>query len=232
LLGPTFTMRPVPTPATAMPWRPAIRPSIVDRAAGCLHPHLGHLPIDRMRMVHNAAMFIPAARASGDSVQRDAAVKQEQLITINRAAFVESDSGKRPKALMWTDEHVSAWRESRPAPGGRDGTRWGAADSPAKPSPTSHGATTPATALAGPAIRADSGAQPFRRLVPAWRRRLLRVVRVLGTAGRARAHRVGEQRLERGAGPDESPARPCQEASSWSSQMALVNEVGDLGPHC
>ena len=112
-----------------------------------LRPHLGHLPIDRMRVVHIAAMFdaidadnefIRAARASGDAEQRAAvkgrrvvspatkqriratlraalnrAIKQEQLITVNHAAFVELESGKRPKAKMWTDEHVAAWRENR-----------------------------------------------------------------------------------------------------------------------
>jgi integrase len=82
--------------------------------------------------------FIRAARLSGDTAQRAAvngrrivgaatkqriratlrsalnrAIKQEQLITVNHAAFVELDSGKRPKALMWTDEHVAAWRENR-----------------------------------------------------------------------------------------------------------------------
>jgi hypothetical protein len=112
-----------------------------------LRPHLGHLPIDRLRVVHIGAMFdaidannefIRAARASGDAKQRAAvkgrrvvgaatkqriratlrsalnrAITQEQLITVNHASFVELDSGKRPKAVIWTDEHVAAWRENR-----------------------------------------------------------------------------------------------------------------------
>jgi len=112
-----------------------------------LKPHLGHLPIDRLRVVHIAAMFdaidadnefIRAARASGDPQQRAAvkgrrivgpatkqriratlraalnrAIKQEQVITVNHATFVELESGKRPKAKMWTDEHVAAWRDNR-----------------------------------------------------------------------------------------------------------------------
>jgi integrase len=112
-----------------------------------LRPHLGHLPIDRLRVVHISAMFdaldaenefIRAARASGDAKQRAAvkgrriigaatkqriratlrsalnqAIKQEGVITVNPAAFVELDSGKRPKAVMWTDEHVAAWTENR-----------------------------------------------------------------------------------------------------------------------
>nr|WP_213456581.1 hypothetical protein [Micromonospora sp. NBRC 107566] len=112
-----------------------------------LKPHLGHLPIDRLRVVHIAAMFdaidadnefIRAAWACADAEQRAAvkgrrivsaatkqriratlraalnrAIKQEQLITVNHAAFVELESGKRPKAMVWTEEHVAAWRENR-----------------------------------------------------------------------------------------------------------------------
>lgn len=33
-----------------------------------------------------------------------------QMITFNAAAHVELDSGKRPKAKLWTDEHVARWR--------------------------------------------------------------------------------------------------------------------------
>jgi integrase len=112
-----------------------------------LRPHLGHVPIDRLRAVHISAMFdaidadneyIRAARASGDAKQRAAvkgrrilgnatkqriratlrsalnrAIKQEGLITVNHATHVELESGKRPKAVMWTDEHVAAWQENR-----------------------------------------------------------------------------------------------------------------------
>ena len=41
------------------------------------------------------------------------AIKQEQLITVNLAKFVELDSGRRPKAVMWTDEYAAAWKENR-----------------------------------------------------------------------------------------------------------------------
>ncbi len=112
-----------------------------------LRPHLGHLPLDRLRAVHISAMFdaidadnefIRAARASGDPAQRAAvkgrrsvsaaskqriratmraalnrAIRQEQLITANPATFVELDSGRPPKAVVWTDEHVAVWRENR-----------------------------------------------------------------------------------------------------------------------
>jgi integrase len=82
--------------------------------------------------------FIRNARSSGDPAQRRSvkgrrvvgaatkqriratlrtalsqAIKQEQLISVNPAKFVELDSGKRPKAVMWTEEHVAAWKENR-----------------------------------------------------------------------------------------------------------------------
>ncbi|TDC85920.1 hypothetical protein E1193_01030 [Micromonospora sp. KC606] len=112
-----------------------------------LRPHLGHLPLDRLRGVHISAMFdaidadnefIRAARRSGDPDQRakvkgrrivgpatkqriratlrsalSKAIKAERLISVNPAAFVELESGKRPKARMWTDANVAAWRENR-----------------------------------------------------------------------------------------------------------------------
>jgi len=113
-----------------------------------LRPHLGNIPIDRLRVVHISTMFdaidadnefILNARTSGDLVQRRAvkgrrivgsatkqriratlrsalttAIKQEQVITVNHAKYVElEDSGKPPKALMWTDEYVEAWKENR-----------------------------------------------------------------------------------------------------------------------
>lgn len=41
-----------------------------------------------------------------------------QLITFNAAKHVELESGKRPKALLWTDERVRRWRETgqKPSP--------------------------------------------------------------------------------------------------------------------
>ncbi|MCZ4099876.1 site-specific integrase [Streptomyces sp. H39-C1] len=47
----------------------------------------------------------------------NAAIKR-QLITFNPAAHVELESGKRPKAVLWTDQHVARWRETgeKPSP--------------------------------------------------------------------------------------------------------------------
>lgn len=43
---------------------------------------------------------------------------RRQLITFNPASFVELESGKRPKAVLWSDQHVARWRETgeRPSP--------------------------------------------------------------------------------------------------------------------
>ncbi|MFD0393283.1 hypothetical protein ACFQ3Z_15730 [Streptomyces nogalater] len=47
----------------------------------------------------------------------NAAIRQ-QLITFNAAEWVELESGKRPKAKLWTDQHVEHWRRTgeRPSP--------------------------------------------------------------------------------------------------------------------
>ncbi|BCK70251.1 hypothetical protein Srufu_042040 [Streptomyces libani subsp. rufus] len=46
----------------------------------------------------------------------NAAIAQ-QLITFNPAAYVELESGKRPKPLLWTEERVRRWRETDEIPG-------------------------------------------------------------------------------------------------------------------
>ncbi|KOG73521.1 integrase [Streptomyces antibioticus] len=47
----------------------------------------------------------------------NAAIRR-QLITFNPAAHVELASGKRPKAVLWTDQHVAHWRKTgvKPSP--------------------------------------------------------------------------------------------------------------------
>ncbi|MFH0243618.1 tyrosine recombinase XerC [Streptomyces sp. HK10] len=41
-----------------------------------------------------------------------------QLITFNPAAHVEMESGRRPKAVLWTEEHVARWQQTgeKPSP--------------------------------------------------------------------------------------------------------------------
>ncbi|MER7799030.1 site-specific integrase [Streptomyces parvulus] len=45
----------------------------------------------------------------------NAAIRR-QLITFNPAAHVELSSGKRPKAVLWTDQHVAHWRKTGARP--------------------------------------------------------------------------------------------------------------------
>lgn len=41
---------------------------------------------------------------------------KRQLITFNPAAHVELASGKRPKAVLWTDQHIAHWRKTGEKP--------------------------------------------------------------------------------------------------------------------
>lgn len=41
---------------------------------------------------------------------------RRQLITFNPAQWVELDSGKRPKAVLWTEQHVEHWRKTGAKP--------------------------------------------------------------------------------------------------------------------
>ncbi|WP_372407557.1 tyrosine recombinase XerC [Streptomyces luteireticuli] len=56
----------------------------------------------------------PATRQSIRRTLRAAlnAAITQQLITFNPATHVELEPGKRPKALLWTDERVRRWRET------------------------------------------------------------------------------------------------------------------------
>ncbi|MGW2044680.1 site-specific integrase [Streptomyces sp. NPDC001858] len=47
----------------------------------------------------------------------NAAIKR-QLITFNPASHLELASGKRPKAVLWTDQHVEHWRKTGEKPSG------------------------------------------------------------------------------------------------------------------
>ncbi len=114
-----------------------------------LIPHLGEIPLDKLRVGHISSMFdaidaenerLAIVRATGTAAEQEAvrgrnhigvatqhriratlrsaltsAIKQSngQLIMFNPAAYVELPSGKRPKALVWTDERVAAWRANR-----------------------------------------------------------------------------------------------------------------------
>lgn len=117
-----------------------------------LIPHLGHIPIDQLRIGHIQAMFdaitdrntrIDLARQSDDPQLRASvkgtrivspatmhriratlrkalndAIRAHRLIDFNPAAHIELPSGKRPKAKIWTNPAVTAWRSTgeRPSP--------------------------------------------------------------------------------------------------------------------
>jgi len=98
-----------------------------------LTPHLGTIPLHKLRARHIAAMF-DAVAANADrgrdvgpaSQQRifgtlrsalNAAVKRGKLVT-NPCAHVDLNSAPRPKALVWTDRRIEAWQATgrRPSP--------------------------------------------------------------------------------------------------------------------
>ena len=79
-------------------------------------PHLGHLRLDELRVSHVADMLaeVPGSDATRQRVRASlrAALNdaiREGLITVNAAALVKLPSGKRPKALVWTNERVEKW---------------------------------------------------------------------------------------------------------------------------
>ncbi|QXE39394.1 site-specific integrase [Streptomyces sp. GMY02] len=71
------------------------------------------------------AAMPPYRRITGPATQQriratlraalNAAIAQ-QLLTFNPAAHVELESGKRPKAVLWSAEHVERWRETGEKP--------------------------------------------------------------------------------------------------------------------
>ncbi|MFF1417440.1 tyrosine-type recombinase/integrase [Streptomyces sp. NPDC058280] len=57
-------------------------------------------------------------RATLRAALNDAIAQQRFGITFNPAAHVQLDVGKRPKGVLWTDEHVARWEETgeKPSP--------------------------------------------------------------------------------------------------------------------
>lgn len=84
-----------------------------------LAPHLGHLQLSDLRVEHieDCLAEVPGKDANRQRVRATLssaltkAVK-ERLIMFNPARLVEIDPGQRPKALVWTDERVTRWREA------------------------------------------------------------------------------------------------------------------------
>lgn len=83
---------------------------------GYLVPLLGHHRLDELRVAHiaDALAEVPVApatrqriRATLRSALNDAC--REGMLVVNPAALVKLPSGKRPKALVWTDERVARY---------------------------------------------------------------------------------------------------------------------------
>ena len=81
-----------------------------------LVPPLGQLRLDELRVGH-VAEAIAAVEGTDATRQRVRATLRsalndairEGLIVVNAAALVRLPAGKRPKALVWTDERVVRW---------------------------------------------------------------------------------------------------------------------------
>jgi integrase len=81
-----------------------------------LVPPLGHLRLVEVRVGH-VAEAIGAVEGTGATRQRVRATLRsalndairEGLIVVSAAALVRLPAGKRPKALVWTDERVQRW---------------------------------------------------------------------------------------------------------------------------
>ena len=82
-------------------------------------PALGHLRLDELRVALVAEMLaeVPFSdatrqrvRATLRSALNDAV--REGLLMVNPAALVKLPTGKRPKALVWTDERVERWQRA------------------------------------------------------------------------------------------------------------------------
>ncbi|MDT3397724.1 tyrosine-type recombinase/integrase [Streptomyces sp. B1866] len=81
----------------------------------------------RKALKEHIAQMAPYGRIVGASTRQrirsslraalNVAIKR-QLITFNPAAHIELDAGRRPKALVWTDERVEHWQRTgeRPSP--------------------------------------------------------------------------------------------------------------------
>lgn len=85
-------------------------------------PALGHIPLSELRSADVAAMLaeVPSSdanrqrvRATLRSALSDAV--REHLILVNVASLVKLPSGKRPKALVWTEPRVARWRAAEAA---------------------------------------------------------------------------------------------------------------------
>lgn len=95
-------------------------------------PQLGHMRLDDLRSSHvsEALAEVKASAATKQRVRATLRVAlsdaiRQGLISSNPAALVKLPSGRRPKALVWTDERLQRWTEAVDRL-----ERWKAADLP------------------------------------------------------------------------------------------------------
>jgi len=99
--------------------RPATQRSYAGHIANQLVPHLGHHRLDALRVEHVAEMLaeVEGSDATRQRVRATLRVAlgdamRQGLVTVNVASLVKLPGGKRPKALVWTAERESRWREA------------------------------------------------------------------------------------------------------------------------
>lgn len=99
--------------------RPSTRRSYTAHITKYWKPLLGHHKLSELRVAHVAEALAEVGggdanrqrvRATLRSALADAA--REGLVTVNVASLVKLPSGRRPKALVWTDERVARWTEA------------------------------------------------------------------------------------------------------------------------
>lgn len=80
---------------------------------------LGHMRLSELRVAHIAEAMTEVGGSAANKQRVRGTLRsalsdavREGLITVNPAALVKLASGKRPKALVWTDERVARWREA------------------------------------------------------------------------------------------------------------------------
>ncbi|MFM9593997.1 tyrosine recombinase XerC [Streptomyces scabiei] len=93
-------------------WSKPGRPPVKERA---------RLAAERAKLAEMKPFRKTNAAATRQAIRRTlrAALNKaiaQQLITFNAAAHVELDAGARPKGLLWTDERVARWRQTREKP--------------------------------------------------------------------------------------------------------------------